>query len=260
LYNQLMEEVLRKKNRRKNEYLKKIYRECTEFVCKRGWNCFMVCVRENYTSEMSQLLDDPDHYMDSGKLLKAGNTATLALVKVDGRDVVVKRYNIKSFRHGLGRFFRPSRAWVSWRNSHLLRYMNICTPKPVALIERRWGPFRKNAYFITEYVQGVPLNHVFGGKRVNEFDMDAIVKKTGVMIQSLFDLMIGHGDFKASNFIVAKDGITIIDLDVMKEYTFKWKFRHAFKRDYKRFMKNWEDFSEIERKYQKMLLNLKLIA
>ncbi|MBW2363620.1 MAG: hypothetical protein JRF25_00825, partial [Deltaproteobacteria bacterium] len=225
LYNQLIEEIRRKKNQRKNEYLKKTYRECTEFVCHKKWSRFMVCSRDNYSQNMSKLLNDPDPYMGSGELLKAGNTATLALVTVDGRDVVIKRYNIKNFLHGFRRFFRPSRAWVSWRNAHLLTYMNIPTPKPIAFMERRWGPFRKSAYFITEYAQGLPLNHVFGRQSTHTLDIDAIVEKVGVIIQSLVDQMIGHGDTKASNFIVSEDDIKIVDLDVMKEYTCKWKFR-----------------------------------
>ncbi|MBW2181091.1 MAG: hypothetical protein JRG81_12095 [Deltaproteobacteria bacterium] len=256
LYNQLIEEIRRKKNQRKNEYLKKTYRECTEFVCHKKWSRFMVCSRDNYSQNMSKLLNDPDPYMGSGELLKAGNTATLALVTVDGRDVVIKRYNIKNFLHGFRRFFRPSRAWVSWRNAHLLTYMNIPTPKPIAFMERRWGPFRKSAYFITEYAQGLPLNHVFGRQSTHTLDIDAIVEKVGVIIQSLVDQMIGHGDTKASNFIVSEDDIKIVDLDVMKEYTCKWKFRRSFKRDSERFLKNWAGVSEIEQKFRQLLLRI----
>jgi tRNA A-37 threonylcarbamoyl transferase component Bud32 len=205
---------------------------------------------------MAALLDNPDPVMHSGRLLKAGNTATLVVVKVDGKEVVIKRYNIKNFLHGFRRFFRQSRAWVSWRNAHLLTYMNIPTPQPIALMERRWGPFRKNAYFINEYVYGTPLNHVFDDKRIDAADIHPITEKVGEIIQSLVDLMIGHGDTKASNFIVTKDDIKIVDLDVMKEYTCTRKFHKAFKKDTERFMKNWSDVPEIGQKFRQMLLKI----
>lgn len=216
----------------------------------------MVCAREAYTPRMAQLLDDPDQWMDEGTLLKAGNTATLAKVSVDGRDVVIKRYNIKNVRHGLGRFFRPSRAWVSWRNSHFLRYMNIRTPQPIALIERRWGPFRRRAYFITEYVQGTPLNHVFSDRNLDDVDIQSIVEETGILIQALSDQKIGHGDFKASNFIVANGGIAIVDLDAMRVRRYPWTFQRAFKRDVNRFMRNWSGSPEIESQFQKRLFHI----
>jgi len=253
----LFKAVYRQKQQRKQEYLKKIFRECTEFVCSKKWNRFMVCRRDRYTPELADLLEDPDAFMASGELLKSGNTATVALARAGGSDVVIKRYNIKSFGHGLNRFFRPSRAWMSWRNAHRLTYMDIPTPVPVALIERRWGPFRRKAYFITEAARGIPLNHLFASETLDGAAIDKELKRLESIFQSMATARIWHGDFKASNFIVSKEDIKVVDLDVMMEYRYRWAFQKAFQKDLKRFMKNWTDIPEIERKCQQMLERIK---
>jgi hypothetical protein len=57
---------------------------------------------------------------------------------VAGRTLVIKRYNIKGFAHWLKRFWRPSRAWHSWREGNRLAFLGIATPKPLAVLEKRF--------------------------------------------------------------------------------------------------------------------------
>src|SRR5690606_11131714 len=100
------------------------------------------------------LLVAPDALIEdvSRQRLKSGNTCTVALAEINGRKMVVKRYNIKSFCHRLGRLWRSSRAADSWVNAHRLLMYGISTPTPVALLEQRFGPLRGRAYFIAEYI------------------------------------------------------------------------------------------------------------
>jgi len=167
----LLKNVFSQRNSRKRAYLKKIYRECSAFVCKRAWNRFMVCDRVFYNEAMVRFLADPDHIMNSGRVLKQGNTSTVTMVEVNGQDMVVKRYNIKNARHAFKRSFRPSRAWISWRNAHLLASLGIATPKPIALVEKRLGPFRSTAYFITEHVDGIDAYSLFHSGRGKHCDI-----------------------------------------------------------------------------------------
>ncbi|MBW1746795.1 MAG: hypothetical protein JRJ25_11240 [Deltaproteobacteria bacterium] len=88
------------------------------------------------------MIADPDSVIDSSRLLKEGNSSTVALAEVNGKLLVIKRYNIKNFIHALKRYLRNTRAWTSWRNAHRLELLGIPTPKPIAFLERRWGPFR----------------------------------------------------------------------------------------------------------------------
>ena len=110
----LHEQIRRSRESRKRYYLDKAFRDCTRFVCRSSFSRFMVCERECYNEELEALLENPDALIESGKILKDGNTATVALVKLSDKSLVIKRYNIKSPWHGLMRAFQKSRAWISW--------------------------------------------------------------------------------------------------------------------------------------------------
>ena len=67
----------------------------------------------------------------------------------------------------------------------------------------------------------------------------------GQLFQELAEACISHGDSKATNYIVAGNGLYITDLDAMREHRFKGRFRRAFTRDLVRFMQNWADLPEV---------------
>ncbi len=244
-YLRLVKEIHKQRNWRKNRYLKKIYRECSAFVRRKTWNRFVVCDRNYYNETMEPLLNDPDSMIKTGRMIKKGNTSTVSLVEAGGQRFVVKRYNIKNIQHAIGRSFRSSRASVSWRNGHRLRFLGIFTPEPVALIEKRRGPFRSEAYFITEYVDGIDACRLFHSEASGHLKQKEVVKEFGKLVQALSDAFISHGDSKATNFLVTKHGLSVIDLDSMAEHRLRWRFKKAFARDCKRFMKNWMDLPEV---------------
>ena len=218
----------------------------------------MVCDRDFHNEAMARFLDDPELVIDASRLLKDGNTSTVALVEVGGQRLVVKRYNIKNPWHALNRSLRPSRAWVSWRNAHRLALLGIPTPKPIAFLEKRWGPFRSRAYFIMEYVDGIDAYHLLHSDTAKEINREGFVKRFGKLLQLFADASISHGDFKATNFIVADEGLFIIDVDGMCEHRLRWRFRRAFRRDCKRLIKNWTDLPEVAMGFRNQLANLEL--
>jgi len=52
---------------------------------------------------------------------------------------------------------------------------------------------------------------------------------------------ICHGDFKASNLLVTKDGIALVDLDSMKAHARARNHRRCAAKDRRRFLQNWQD-------------------
>ncbi|MCJ7616504.1 MAG: hypothetical protein MUO43_08215 [Desulfobacterales bacterium] len=250
LFNQLLKEVKFQRKNRSKKYLHKIFRECTSFVCYKSWSSYMVCERNFYHGEMKRLLSVPDSVVDSSRLLKNGNSATVALAEVNGKLLVIKRYNIKSFGHALKRCPRNTRAWSSWLNAHRLELLGIPTPKPIAFLEKRWGPFRATSYYISEYIDGTDLYRLITSDRLKEINIEALSIKFGEILKLLADANMSHGDFKATNFIVAGEKLYIIDIEGMREHSCRWSLRRSLKRDCRRFMKNWKDMPEVARIFQ----------
>jgi tRNA A-37 threonylcarbamoyl transferase component Bud32 len=246
---ELHSQILQSRDSRKQNYLDKAFRDCTRFHCEGSFSRFLVCEREFHTSDMEDLLEHPDRYIEQGKLLKDGNTATVARVFAAGRDLVVKRYNIKGMVHGLRRAFQKSRAWNSWENSYHMEFLGIPSLKPLAMIENRVGPLRGTAYFITEYIEGPDALDYLRSNTQPNGEPEALAD----LLQDLSTSQISHGDLKATNFLMASDGPVIIDLDAMRQLKDPAQFEKAFNKDLDRFMKNWEDQPELASRFEGLL-------
>ncbi|MBV1876233.1 MAG: phosphotransferase [Pseudomonadales bacterium] len=237
---------------RKKAYLNKAFRDCTRFTCETSFSQFMVCERSEFNEEMANLLADPDKFISAGEILKDGNSATVALVELANRSLVIKRYNIKNKLHAVTRAFQKSRAWKSWFNAFNLEFLGIPSLKPVAMLEHRLGPLRNKAYFITEYIKGPDALALFRGLKKPDGELEALAQ----LLRNLSASRISHGDLKATNFLMAEDGPVIIDLDAMREIQDKDSFDKAFNSDLTRFMKNWEDQPELESQFKGLLSKL----
>ncbi len=245
----LHSQIIQSRESRKQGYLDKAFRECTRFHCEKSFSRFLVCEREAYQGEMLELLDDPDKYIQEGEILKDGNSATVAKVSVANRDLVVKRYNIKSFSHALLRAFRKTRAWNSWENSYHMEFLGIPSLKPLAMIERRIGPLRSTAYFVTEYIEGPDALDYLRTNKYADGEPEALAN----LLQYLSTSQISHGDLKATNFLMGSNGPVIIDLDAMRQLKDPAQFEKAFNKDIDRFMKNWEDQPELASRFEGLL-------
>jgi hypothetical protein len=158
--------------------------------------------------------------------------------------VVVKRYNIKSFWHGLSRAFRTSRAAQSWANAHRLLISNIATAQPLALVEERWGVFRRRAYYLSEYVDA-PDALQFFAQCASADDRLVVARQLVALLHKLYLLKYTHGDFKATNIKIVDLKPLLIDLDAMQAHSFcrfgDWGFERKHIKDVKRFIRNWDN-------------------
>ena len=235
------------RDRRKRDFIKKAYRQCSAFACEKNYNRFTVYGREYQSTGLEEILKDPEQAMSRNETcLKSGNTTTVALTVIGDRRFVIKRYNIKSAWHGLSRAFRRTRASASWRNAHLLRFYGIRGVTPVALIEERVGPVRRTSYFISEYVEGRTAHDLMLSSKVPLDKKRAIANELTRLLKRLERFKITHGDLKATNAIFSDDGPTLMDLDAMRQFSSQYFFRIAHKRDIARFAKNWHGHPEIQ--------------
>ena len=245
----LLLEIQKRRSTRKKDYLDKTFRECTRFVCRSDFYGYQVCERSAYTKQMQQFMSDPDALIDNGKLLKNGNSSTVALVEISGKLLVIKRYNIKNAWHGLRRVLRRSRAWMSWCNAHRMEFLGIPAMKPVAMMEKRLGPLCFTAFFVSEFVDAPDAIRCLASKDKPNGEMEQIV----ALLNDMSEARISHGDLKASNFLMAASGPVIIDLDAMKEHKSEHSFRRAFSKDIHRFLDNWVEYPDLSDQFERLL-------
>lgn len=231
------------RQRRLAQFLGKTLRDCSQFAVQHSFTHFVSVVREEREA-LAELLCRPDAALAAGRLLKDGNTCTVARVGVAGRALLLKRYNLKGFGHALSRFWRPSRAWHSWLAGHRLAFLGIATPKPLALCEERLGPLRRRAFLLTEFCVGHDLALQLQDEREpSPSEAAALLALFG----ALYRQRISHGDMKASNFIWHDGRVSLIDLDSLIQHRDGESFQRAWARDRARFLRNWTAASPLYR-------------
>ena len=219
---------------------KKVFRQCTDVNVARQHALF-TCLSSQYPQAiLPNTLAEMDAYFTENNLLKNGNTCTVALVAIAGKQVVIKRYNIKSFWHGIARAFRQTRAAVSWANAHRLKLLDIATAKPIALIEQRNFGLKGRAYFLAEYIDAPDLAQFFAECSDKTARAEA-VKNISTLFYKLYLLKISHGDMKATNIKIVENQPVLIDLDSMRQHRTYFKSSVAHLRDLNRFMQNWQN-------------------
>ncbi|MDR1229741.1 MAG: phosphotransferase [Azoarcus sp.] len=229
------------------DYLSKTVRPCSLFEVRRTVRRFTVVARAD-AAALAPLLAGPDRAMASGISLKKGCTATVARVEIDGRILTVKRYNIKNAAHALSRAWRPSRAWHSWREGHRLHFLGIATPMPRALIEERLGPMRRHAWLVTDYHSGRNLLEHLAPHVDAAAPPPAESEALTRFFTTLHAHRIAHGDLKANNLLWDEaQGIVVIDLDAMTQYTRAAAHARAWRRDRARLLANWPADSGLHR-------------
>lgn len=228
---------------------KKVFRTCTDVKVSRRFDSFLAVSRDfEQSSVTSQFLDTA--LVDKKANLKNGNTCTIVKALIADRQVVIKRYNIKNAWHGLNRAFRVSRAALSWANAHRLMISNIATPKPLALLEERFGCLRRRAYFLSEYIDA-PDAMQFFLQSTKVDDKEAVASNIATLFHRLYLFRFSHGDCKATNIKIVNLEPVLIDLDGMQAHRlgccFDWWFERKHIKDLKRLMKNWQDDAETTR-------------
>ncbi|MEX1198875.1 MAG: lipopolysaccharide core heptose(I) kinase RfaP [Pseudohongiellaceae bacterium] len=208
--------------------------------------------RRLVSADWQSFMDDPDGWMERGQMIKDGDTTTVVRLTLGGQGCIVKRYNLVSTAHAIKRALQPSRAWRHWYHAHRLLTLGAWTPEPLLVMERRWGPLRRQAWLVTEFVEGRNLLQDVG-------TLDEPEKRQRVLAQfrDWFVFMrrhrVNHGDMKISNFISRPGGLLVLDLDGMRWPGGQRRFERGFRRDVSRFMRNWRERPSLHDEAAQML-------
>lgn len=234
-------------------YEKKIFRNSTSFVKFRRWNASGVYDRNYESPALLNFLSHPESAFVplTSKLLKAGNSATVVKVEMDGRYYVVKRYNMKSFWHRLRRCIRQTRAASCWRLAQKLCLFDIPTARPVAFLENRIAGLRGVSYYVTEYVSGEHAGEYFARNLLNKDKVSAMVTRISMLLKSVAKVEITHGDLKITNILVSPhEQPVLIDLDGASEHLSLSGLRKSWQQELDRFLLNFSNNPVLRNKFE----------
>ena len=248
----LQKQIDKVRSWRLKDYLDKVGRDCSLFSVQDGASGLRAIRREEEAA-MLPVLAQADELLDRGHLYKTGGAASVGRVEVNGRSLVIKRYNIKDVAHWFKRFWRPSRAWHSWREGNRLLFLGIATPKPLALLENRVLGLRSKAYLVTEYLPGPDIIERFAPYVASGDAPENELVALDQLFEQLINERISHGDLKGHNVFWHQDRWALIDLDAMCQHSSQSAFAAAFTRDRARFMRNWPTDSALHQLLEQRL-------
>lgn len=233
---------------RRSRYEKKIFRDCTDFSRIKKWHTFAMFERGAAAPEFMRFLYNPELAFNhpSTSMLKDGGSSTVVRVMFDNRDLVVKRYNMKSFWHLLRRCFRPTRAATSWRISQKLSLFGVATAKPIAFIDKRFFKLRGKSYLVMDYIEGQHAGDYFAKHPENI----TLIKSIATILKNLAKLDVTHGDLKYTNLLIDKnEQAVLIDFDGAEEHVNQSSLRSAWSKEIKRFLRNFDEMPDVRQKF-----------
>ncbi len=247
--------VIAARTRRLDKYQKKLFRSTTAHRSIQEANKRVVYDRSIESPDLEAFIKDPDSFVESGRMLKAGNSSTVVAISLDNKQYVLKRYNVKSFWHGIKRTLRPSRAYHSWRNAAVLEMLGVATPHPYLFMELRANSLARTAYYLSERIpEEDVLTQLLSGNK-SAFESDTLVAAFDQLLRVFADYHISHGDMKASNFIYRNKQLYVLDLDAMRRRGNNSMFFRAHRKDRERLKKNWQG-TWLEEAFQRLDPNL----
>ena len=136
--------------------------------------------------------------------------------------VCVKGYRSGGLRYALKSLAVTSRAMKSWIAGNSLLVRGINTPRPQALLEKKYGPVVLKSFLITEWLAGsVELNDYIAGlceRCAPRAAKDSFIAALARSVRDLHAQAVYHADLKSTNILVCEAGndswkFYFVDLD-----------------------------------------------
>ena len=185
----------------------------------------------------ANLIEQIEELLNTGQVIKDGDTCHVSRLVWNYKDVVVKRYNHKGLIHSLRHTVKKSRARKAWLHARRLGALNIATPTPVAYVEQRKGHLVWQSYLVTEYVDGRLLYDFVRDDGIPEQRRLNAIRQVVELLDELWKHGLTHGDLKHTNVLITEDGPVLTDLDAMAVHRWKLLYRNRRKKDMDRFLR-----------------------
>jgi tRNA A-37 threonylcarbamoyl transferase component Bud32 len=169
----------------------------------------------------------------------------------DGTECVLKYYYPKNLAKRINYGLRGSRAMRSWIAAKVFSRLGIPTAAPMMIHEQKGasGMTIKQSFLACHLAPGIPLSDVS-----DESALQKIAPQLKAAFETMTSYRISHGDLKANNIIVDDDHkIRFIDLDGTAILSSEKTWADLWKRDRKRFLKNWSEGSFAHQLFSKTM-------
>lgn len=160
-------------------------------------------------------LSDPRRLLrlGTGAVRKRSHSAWVGQTALDHEtgpvDLILKRPRARNWRRRLSQLLPPSRCARGWRTGHALLNRDIVAARPLAVLERRLGPFVLDSLLLTELVpDAIDLasylrrRHAERSSRGWRRDKQEMIQLLARQMRQLSERGFVHRDCKADNLLV----------------------------------------------------------
>jgi hypothetical protein len=161
------------------------------------------------------LWHEPAALLDRGEQLRANGARRTVRLTWHSQSFVLKHYVEPTRRHALKQIVQPARAWSTWKFTYRLAAAGVATPRPIACVENRWGPLRRDSFLMYPYLEGRTLRSYFAAEaKQSPAVQQHLWQQLNALWQRLVELRVSLGDTNLGNFIICPAGhLWLIDLD-----------------------------------------------
>ena len=203
----------------------------------KGWNVKRIIAEQDRQRVPLTSEDLQTQLIDTADALKHDQTTTVARLILDNHHYILKRYNARSQWHRFNRLLRQSRASRCWQMSYAFKHAGLNVARPVMMLEHRFGPFRRKAYFLNQWINGEEL--LQGLPKMSRDEQILVADAVKLAFTRMQDALLTHGDMKATNLIWLDEKLYFIDLDAAQQHRSMRSWQKSHRKDRQRFMKNW---------------------
>ena len=175
-------------------------------------------------SELSPYIERPELLLNlKSQVIRSNAHREVAIIEVEGKKMLLKVHkDLKGLSHIKKLLFTMSPGFRSWHYGHFLLSQNILTPAPLALFEKRWGPFWKTQYLVTEYLcEAKPLIEELKHEKSLSEHLFCELKS---QLRALSQNKLIHFDYGCRNIMLQNQKLYLIDLDDLHAYQTKSPF------------------------------------
>lgn len=195
-----------------------------------------------YDASMAEIMDklclEIDDFLINAKAIyknQVSDVTTVAMIQIEQRFLVIKRYNFRNLLHALKLQFRQSHAFRSFNYAVYLSKLGIPSIKPAAIIQKKVGIIKLRSYFVSYYEQGVPGCVYFKDDSIFKDSWQKTRDEIYDTIAKLRQAKIYHGDFHFGNFVIVDSKPILLDFDHVRQVKINSHYKSLHNKDLKNF-------------------------